>query len=209
MLDLAVQKLNFTVKLDSLKDYYNTLVTDYEHLRWSWDKHGTDITDEWRQRMMSEPGTLLPYGWAIQSNLVDPTVPCPPYNISTHKRCEYRNTELAFGLVTKLQKLMPYTYRWSLAVQPPGGKVSRHVDQGDEYTGHIFISSTDQALFKFWKNNDTKSFNMPADGSVWLVDTIIEHETENYSTNEYRIGLVFRFNRKDVDKIWALTGEVS
>jgi hypothetical protein len=208
MLETAVQPLNFTVNLDSLQDYYNTLVTKYEHLRWSWDKHGGEITEEWQQRMLAEPGTQLPYGWAIQSNLVDDSIPCPPYNISTHERCEYRNTELAFGLVTKLQALMPYTYRWSVAVQPPGGKVIRHVDQGDEYTGHIFIRSTDKALFTFWKNNNSKSFNMPADGSVWLVDTIIEHETENFSKDEYRVGLVFRFKRKNLDLIRSITGEI-
>jgi hypothetical protein len=208
MLDAAVTKLNFTIKLDSLKEYYHTLVNRYDHLRWCWEKHGDDITEEWRQRMMLDQGTLLPYGWAIQSNLVDINIPCPPYNISTHSRCEYRNTELALGLVTQLQTLIPYSYRWSLVVQPPTGKVSRHVDQGDEYTAHIPIYEAPNAVFKFWDGNQRRDFKMQADGSVYLVDTIIEHETENYDTTD-RIGLVFRFKRTDLTKLLAITGEIS
>lgn len=209
MLDNAVRKLNFTIKLESLKDYYHTLVKDYDHLKWCWSRHGNEITEEWRQRMMLDQGTLLPYGWAIQSNLVDATIPCPPYNISTHPRCDYRNTELAFGLVTTLQQLMPYTYRWSLVVQPPRGKVSRHTDQGDEYTGHIPIYEAEKAVFKFWdKQENRKDFNMQADGSVYLVDTIIDHETENFDKVN-RVGLVFRFKRSDLPQLLELKGQIS
>ena len=48
---------------------------------------------------------------------------------------------------------------------------------------------------------------MIADGTVYLVDTIIEHETENYSNTD-RIGLVFRFKRDDLPKLLELTGEI-
>lgn len=210
MLDSAVTKLNFTVKLDSLQDYYQTLQTKYDHLCWKWDRYKHEITDEWYKRITSNgPGCTLPYGWAIQSNLVDLSIPCPPYNISTHERTVYRNTELAFGLVTKLQELIPYAYRWSLVVQPPGGKVSRHVDQGDEYTAHIPIYDAPGAVFKFWdESNNRKDFGIPADGSVYLVDTIIQHETENYSNTD-RVGLVFRFKRSDLPNLLQLTGEIS
>jgi hypothetical protein len=209
MLDQAIIKLNFTIKLDSLRDYYHTLVNDYDHFKWNWERNGTEITDEWRERMMQDQGTLLPYGWAIQSNLVDINIPCPPYNISTHPRTTYRNTELAFGLVTKLQELIPYSYRWSLVVQPPGGKVARHVDQGDEYTAHIPIYEAPASVFKFWDDNENqKNFSMSADGTVYLVDTIIQHETENYDTTD-RIGLVFRFNRADLPKLLLLEGEIT
>lgn len=210
MLDDAVIKLNFTVKLESLKNYYHTLKNEYEHLCWRWEKNGHEITEEWHDRILSNGiGCTYPYGWAIQSNLVDLSIPCPPYNISIYDRTEYRNTELAFGLVTKLQSLMPYTYRWSLVVQPPKGKVSRHVDQGDEYTGHIPIYEAANAVFKFWDNEENrKDFTMIADGSVYLVDTIIEHETENYD-NDDRIGLVFRFKRDMLPELLKITGEIN
>ena len=209
MLDNAITKLNFTVNLESLQEYYRTLTTDYDHLCWKLERYGKDITQEWYDRIASNgPGCLLPYGWAIQSNLVDLSLPCPPYNISTHERTRYRNTELAFGIVTKLQELIPYAYRWSLVVQPPTGKVSRHVDQGDEYTAHIPIYDAPGAIFKFWDDaGNRKDFGIPANGSVYLVDTIIEHETENYSDFD-RVGLVFRFKRDDLPKLLQLTGEV-
>ena len=197
MLDTAVTKLNFTVKLDSLREYYDILKNRYEHLCWRWDKNGHEITEEWHDRILSNGiGCTYPYG-------------CPPYNISIYERTEYRNTELAFGLVTKLQELMPYTYRWSLVVQPPGGKVSRHVDQGDEYTGHIPIFDAPGATFKFWdQNNNQRDFGIPADGSVYLVDTIIEHETENFGDTD-RVGLVFRFKRDMLPTLLELEGEIS
>jgi hypothetical protein len=49
---------------------------------------------------------------------------------------------------------------------------------------------------------------MEADGNVYLADTIIDHETENYGT-ENRVGLVFRFWRKDLTTLLQLTGEIS
>lgn len=202
MLDNAITQLNLSVDINSLREYYHSLIKDYEHLRWSWNKNGDEITDEWKQRIKSNGiGCTYPYGWAIQSNLLDKSIPCPPYNISIHERGEYEDTELVFGIVKKLRDLMPYTYRWSLVVQPPNGKVSRHVDQGDEYTAHIPIYEASEAVFKFWDDlGNRKDFTMEADGSVYLVDTIIEHETENYSDTD-RVGLVFRFKREDLPRL--------
>lgn len=210
MLDNAITKLNFTVSLELLQNYYSTLVEDYEHLRWAWDKNGKEITDEWYNRILSNGiGCTYPYGWAIQSNLIDKTIPCPPYNISIHKRGEYEDTELMFGIVKRLKDLMPYTYRWSLVVQPPEGKVSRHVDQGDEYTAHIPIYEAPDAVFKFWDNcENRKDFTMQADGSVYLVDTIIQHETENFSSTN-RAGLVFRFKRSDLPRLLEIKGTIT
>lgn len=210
MLDNAITKLNFTVSLELLQNYYSTLVEDYEHLRWAWDKNGKEITDEWYNRILSNGiGCTYPYGWAIQSNLIDKTIPCPPYNISIHERGEYKDTELMFGIVKRLKDLMPYTYRWSLVVQPPEGKVSRHVDQGDEYTAHIPIYEAPDAVFKFWDNYENrKDFTMQADGSVYLVDTIIQHETENFSRTN-RAGLVFRFKRSDLPKLLEIKGTIT
>jgi len=210
MLDNAITKLNFTVNLDSLREYYHTLINDYEHLRWAWDKNGKEITEEWYDRIISNGiGCTYPYGWAIQSNLIDKSIPCPPYNISIHPRGLYEDTELMFGLVKKLKDMMPYTFRWSMVVQPPEGKVSRHVDAGDQYTAHIPIYEAPKAVFKFWDENETrKDFTFNADGSVYLVDTIISHETENYSDTD-RVGLVFRFFRKDLPKLQKIVGEIS
>jgi hypothetical protein len=64
-------------------------------------------------------------------------------------------------------------------------------------------------VFKFWDTDESQQlFNMDADGSVYLVDTIIPHETENYDITD-RIGIVFRFKRDDLPKLQQITGEIS
>lgn len=203
-----IKKLNFTVDLNELNDYYQNIKTNYEHLRWDYHKCRHEITEEWRERLQAHYGADRGWGWAIQSNLVDENLPCPPYNISTHPLCEYRNTALAQGLILRLQALMPYTYRWSMFVQLPGGTVPRHVDQFDEYTGHIPLQWPSESVFECGIDEDNlETITMPADGSIYLVDTLIPHATFNRS-NQERIGLVFRFHRSHLSEILAITGQV-
>ena len=200
--------LNFTIDIPELISYYDELVTNYEHLRWDFNKCKNDITDEWYDKMLSTPGANEGWGWALQSNLVDMSLPCPPYNISTHPRCDYRNTEMVKGVISRLQLAMPYAYRWALFVQPPGGTVPRHIDQLDEYTVHIPIQWDSDSVFEIGDDPDTPNvITFPADGSVYLLDTIIAHSTINRSDRN-RIGIVFRFNRKHLVHILTLTGEI-
>lgn len=199
-------KLNCRVDLDELWNYYNTLSSQHQDLRWTWEKNGHEIKELWRQRMLSEKGTLLQTGWAIQSNIVDIDIPCPPYNVSIHETCEYRNTKLAFGPIERYQKLMPFTYRWSLVVQPPTGKVAKHIDQGDEYTAHIPIQWDSDSVFVCGEEEDT-IITFPPTGEIYVLDTTIPHYTENRS-NRDRIGVVFRFNHSDLPKLLDLQGKI-
>ena len=199
-------KLNCRVDLDELANYYNTVNSEYQDLKWTWDKNGHEITQQWRERMMSEPGTLLQSGWAIQSNLVDDSIPCPPYNVSIHPTREYRNTKLAFGIIERMQQLMPNTYRWSLITQPPGGKVAKHVDQGDEYTAHIPLFWDKDAVFVCGEDEDT-IVTFPPTGEIYILDTTVPHYTENRSSAE-RVGVIFRFNHAELPNLLALTGTI-
>jgi len=204
----VVKKLNFTVDLNELNNYYEDLKNNFEYLRWDFAKCQHEITDEWRERIQSHYGADRGWGWAIQSNLVDENLPCPPYNISTHPQCQYRNTKMAKGIILRLQTIMPYTYRWSLFVQCPGGTVPRHVDQYDECTGHIPLQWDTDAVFECGEDeNNIEKITMPADGSVYLVNTLIPHATFNRSNRE-RIGLVFRFHRSQLENILKITGQV-
>ena len=202
-----VKKLNFTVDLNELAEYYNMLQRDYESLRWDFAKCQHEITDEWRDRIQSHYGAERGWGWAIQSNLVDDTLPCPPYNISTHPRCEYRNTSMAQGLILRLQQAMPYTYRWSLFVQLPGGTVPRHVDANDEYTGHIPLYWDEQAVFEMGIDEDNVENITCPPGGVYLVDTLVPHATFNRS-NSNRVGIVFRMKRENYDHLMSITGQI-
>lgn len=198
---MVVQKLDFTVPIDDLQTYYNILKTDYEHLNWSWKKCGADIIKQWRDAAYSDPANLLTCGWAIQSNLKDITKPCPPWNISTLETVEYRNTELAFGIIERLQNVIPYAYRWSVSVQPPGGKVSRHSDQDDEYTVWIPIYTKGPAI------TFDKDYELEADGSAYIIDTTQEHHTFN-SSNQDRVTIIFRLKQHKLNDLLSLEGTI-
>lgn len=202
MEDLLV-KLNFTIPVQDLQSYYNTLNEKYQHLNWSWAKCGGDIVDQWRESAYQDPANLLTHGWAIQSNLKDITIPCPPWNISIHETVDYRNTELAFGIIDQLQKAIPYGYRWAVSVQPPGGKVSLHSDQEDEYTVWIPIYSKGTAI-TFVSTEKTIDYCLPSDGSGYLMNTSIPHYTENTS-DITRVAIIFRLNQKHKNDVLTVT----
>lgn len=202
-----VKKLNFTVDLKEFEDYYTDLQNNYEHLRWDFRKCVTEVKQEWQDRISAHYGADRGYGWAIQSNLVDPNLPCPPYNISIHPKCEYRNTDMAKGLILKLQTALPYAYRWSLFVLMPGGNVPRHIDDNEEYTGHIPLFWDEQAVFEMgWDKDPVQTFIFPP-GGVYLVNTLVPHATFNKS-NVNRVGLVFRMKKADFDKVMLLEGKI-
>jgi Aspartyl/Asparaginyl beta-hydroxylase len=205
----TIKKLNFTVNLDELKDYYQDLQENYQHLCWDFRKvKRGDITDEWFDRIKSHNGANLGIGWAIQSNLVDINIPCPPYNISTLPQCPYRNTEMAKGLILRMQQAMPYTYRWSLFVQLPGGTVPRHIDQYDECTVHIPLQWDPEAVFEIGEDeNNLETVTFPPTGEAYMVNTLISHATFNRSIRD-RIGLVFRLSRDDLEKLYSVTGQL-
>jgi hypothetical protein len=206
-MDFLYKKLGFNINHQELIDYYNDLEKNYEQLKWSWDKCKDDIKSEWQDRMLNIPGADLGWGWGIQSNIVDISVPTPPYNISTHELCEYRNTELAKGFILRLQEKIPYATRWGLFVQPPGGTVPKHSDQEDEVTIHIPIYWPSDAVFEVYHPDRTETITFPADGSAYILDTIIPHATFNRS-NENRVGIVFRIKRNDIKKILFLQGQI-
>lgn len=199
MLEKILTKLNFKVDIQELRNYYHVLETEYKQLDWSWERCGNDVVKQWRDAAYLDPANLLTHGWAIQSNLKDIDKPCPPWNISTLETVEYRNTKLVFGVVERLQKNIPYGYRWSVSVQPPGGKVTRHSDQEDEFTVWIPVY-TDGPSIVF-----DKEYSLTADGSAYMLDTTFPHYTENTS-NTVRVTLIFRLNQKHAEQILSLEG---
>lgn len=200
MIDKVLHTLDFSVDLIKLRDYYNTVVSEYQHLKW--DYNVGKITQEWTERMESEPATLIPYGWAIQSNIRE-NEPCPPYNITTHERVPYHNTELMFGIIKELHELLPYAYRWAISVQPPKGKVSLHSDQEDELTVWIPIYSNNDASITYVIDDIEYPIYLPATGNLYLLDTTLPHYTINHGDTD-RVAIIFRLNNKHRDEIIQL-----
>lgn len=204
MIDKILTNLNFTLDIGELREYYNTLTVQYPHLDWSWEKCGSDIVDQWRAAAYQDPANLLTHGWAIQSNLKDISLPCPPWNISKHETVEYRNTELAFGIIHRLQQAMPYGYRWAISVQPPGGKVSLHSDQEDECTVWIPIY-TEGVAITFVTSEKNTEYCLDSNGSAYLFDTTVPHLTYNNSTQD-RVTIIFRLKTKHLTELLAVQG---
>jgi hypothetical protein len=201
---MIIQKLNFNIQLDELRTYYETLKTKYDHLDWRYDPCKTNIIKQWKDAAQIDPANLLTHGWAIQSNLKDLTIPCPPWDISAVNTTEYRNTELAFGIIERLQHAIPHGHRWSVSVQPPGGKVSLHSDESDEMTVWIPIY-TNGAVITFVVNEKDVSYPLISDGSAYLLDTNIPHFTSN-SSKEDRVTIIFRINLKYIDNLQSVKG---
>lgn len=199
-------KLNFIVDHDQLREYYNILKSKYQHLDWSWQRCGDTIVEQWRDAAYADPANLLTHGWAIQSNLKDITLPCPPWNISTLETVEYRNTELAFGIIERLQNAIPYAYRWAVSVQPPGGKVSLHSDHEDEYTVWIPIYTNGVAI-TFVTDEKNTDYTLHSDGSAYLLDTTVPHTTYNYSDHD-RVTVIFRMKQTDTETLLSLSGNI-
>jgi hypothetical protein len=199
-------KLNVTVDINELREYYNTLTTKFQHLDWSWNKCGNTIVKQWRDAAYTDPSNLLTHGWAIQSNLKDISLPCPPWNISTLETVEYRNTELAFGIIERLQAAIPYAYRWAVSVQPPGGKVSLHSDQEDECTVWIPIY-TDGVAITFVTEEKNTGYCLDSDGGAYLLDTTVPHFTYN-DADQDRVAIIFRLKQTNINELLALTGTI-
>jgi hypothetical protein len=206
MLENILTRLPVKVDIQELREYYNTLTTKYKHLDWSWERCGDTIIEQWRDAAYADPANLLTHGWAIQSNLKDLTIPCPPWDISTLETTEYRNTELVFGIIEKLQSAIPYGYRWAVSVQPPNGKVSLHSDQEDEVTVWIPIYTDGIAITFVISNKDT-GYCLESNGSAYLLDTTIPHYTYNDSKQD-RVTIIFRLNKKYVKDLLSVDGAI-
>jgi hypothetical protein len=205
MLGNILTKLNFSVDIQELRNYYNLLITEYNHLNWSWDRCGNTVVKQWRDAAYADPANLLTHGWAIQSNLKDLTIPCPPWNISTLETTDYQNTELVFGIIERLQAVMPFGYRWAVSVQPPGGKVSLHSDQDDELTVWIPIYTSGVAITFVVSNNI--DYSLESDGSAYLLDTTFPHYTHN-SSEQDRVTIIVRLNKKYVNELLDIHGVI-
>jgi hypothetical protein len=133
-------------------------------------------------------------GWALQSDMADTTM-LPSMLKSKHPKVPWYNTELMFGIMQRLYDKIPYAYRWTLFVLPPGGKVVRHADH-DQYVIVIPIHWEPEATFTL---GDTP-YTFPADGSAYLLDVEVPHDTVNHSSKD-RVNLIARINRDKLSDI--------
>jgi hypothetical protein len=203
-LDTAVRELNFTVDLKELEQYYTILKTQYEHLHWTWEKNSIHLEENAKNACVNLAETIM-HGWPLQSDLADITIP-PSMLKSKHKRTDWYNTELMFGITKRMQERIPYAYRWTFFVLPPKGQVPKHIDL-DEYVVHLPLYWGEDAKFILGDAPNSREYSLPATGKAYVVDVEIPHETINNSTED-RVGLIFRIKRCDINKLLSVTGNI-
>jgi len=185
-----MQSLNFQIKeltnihfeLSELQAYYTTIESEYAKLKWTLPKH-----------INTESHTVSKmYSWAIQSNLKDPTIPCPPYHIDAgYEFCDEDNcqvpTPMIFGFAKKILKTFPNVRQLGIAGHPPGTKINLHYDNTDFLKIHIPIKTNPDA----WMLFDSERYNLEV-GKAYLVNTTVLHGTDNLGDDD-RVHLIFKF----------------
>jgi hypothetical protein len=194
------EKLHFKLSLPELQEYYHTLKTKYEHLHWTWEKNNIHIDDIAAAECIERKNTLM-NGWPLQSNMKDRSLPASMLK-TKHPTIEWYNTELMFGIMKRLQEKIPYAYRWTLFVLPPGGEVVSHVDN-NQYVIIIPIQWDVNAIF----NLNNVAYSFLADGSAYVLDVEYAHDTANHSDID-RVNLIARIPRDKITDLLSLTGEI-
>jgi aspartyl/asparaginyl beta-hydroxylase (cupin superfamily) len=189
---------NFTIKkLENIKfnhnellDYYNKIVKDYQHLKWT-------VTNDYDTKTHNVDNV---YSWAIQSNLKDPTKPCPPYHIKHDSEVIESHsfdveTELNFGFGKKILDTFKGIRQTVIAAHPPGTVVDFHTDNAEFIKVHIPIITNEKSYFLF----ENEKFNLEV-GNAYLVNTALPHGTSNEG-DEDRVHFIFKIPKDSVDEL--------
>ena len=128
-----VEKLNFSVDVTQLQDYYQTLTLNYPEYRWSVKEFAKK--DKYTATRVAD--SLPNYGWAITTEVLDETIKSNPpwpevlneFSYAEKNLKEERKTLLAFGIVEKLLEVIPYAHHVIISVFPSTGATIPHTDQ--------------------------------------------------------------------------------
>lgn len=182
-LDFKIKKLdNVKFNVNELLAYYDKIVAEYQHLKWM----PTDKTNKLDHNVDNI------YSWAIQSNYIDPDIPCPPYHIDDSELCDPLDrfatpTKLVFGFGKKIVDAFPSIRQTGIAGHPPGTKIQLHPDNDEFLKIHIPIKTNPNAWFFF----EDEKFNMEV-GHAYMVNTVLPHGTDNQGDTD-RVHLIFKF----------------
>lgn len=190
-MDFKVIKLdNVKFSYQELLDYYNQVVEKYQHLKWTVDAD-FDVKTHSVDNM---------YSWAIQSNLKDPTQPCPPYHVKEDDDVHPNNdfsvpTELIFGFARKIIKAFPRVRQTIIAGHPPGTRIDLHIDNDEFIKIHIPIKANKNSYFKFEDENFVLE-----EGHAYLINTALPHGVENEGDDD-RVHFIFKLHKDDINLI--------
>lgn len=190
-----IVSLDVDFDFNEIVDYYRTLEKDYQHLKWTLEL----VKDVDGAEGHSVEGA---FGWGIQSNLEDLSVPCPPYDIHKHGSKIYRDTELVFGFAEKLKQFFGPVRQLSIASHPPGVIINTHIDNPEYFKIHIPIFSNDKSFFNF----ENQSYVMEP-GKMYCVFTELPHGTANMGDTD-RVHLMFKLPMAMRESILDISGKL-
>ena len=176
---MHIKELDWHFDYQELLHYYNIVSNKYQHLKWD-DRLLQDVYGADRHQINGV------YGWGIQSNLVDSTKPCPPYNIHKETVDDYYDTELVFGFINNIKIKYPEARQISISGHPSGVCIDQHVDTDKYLKIHLPIIASEQSFFVF----DNIEYNLQP-GKAYLVNTNLPHGTINKG-NIDRVHLFFK-----------------
>lgn len=194
MLEFKVKQLaNIKFNMIELLEYYNTLVSDYQHLKWTVPSTMNTLT----HRVDSM------YSWAIQSNLKDPTLPCPPYHIQDKELVDSKDTfqvptDLIFGYGRKILDTFPNVRQTVIACHPPDTFIDQHIDTEQFVKIHVPIITNSQSYMVF----GDELYNLRV-GSMYMINTSYMHGVHNRGTTD-RVHLIFKITLSDAQNILNL-----
>lgn len=136
------------------------------------------------------------YSWAIQSNLKDPSKPCPPYHIQDKESRDPSDsfqvpTELIFGFGKKIIDNFPNVRQTVIACHPPGSFIDQHIDTEQFVKIHIPIKTNEHSYFVFGE----EEFNLEV-GNMYLINTSLMHGTDNQGDSD-RIHLICKMTESE------------
>ena len=183
--------LNVQFDLSEARDYFHSVEKNYPHLKYLPDDNAVDIN------LHKVTGF---YGYGIQSNLEDLSVPCPPYHVHKKGSDIYRDTVLMYGFAKKLVDFFPEVRQLGISVHPPGVEINQHIDNDEYYKIHIPLFSNDRSYFSFGKEK-----NVMEPGKIYLVETKYMHGTCN-AGNSDRVHILFKLHRNSFDNVMNMSG---
>lgn len=187
MFDFDIKELpNIKFSIEQLEEYFNEVVR-YDNLKWKPDR--SDTTDHKVNKL---------YGWAIQSNLKDPTKSCPLYDIKHDNEVigTFDNpTELVFGFAKLIIDSIPQIRQTVISAHPPGTTINQHIDNYEFLKVHIPIKTNKNSFFVF----EDKRYNLEV-GKAYLINTTREHGTTNDGDSD-RIHFIFKIPVAVVDDL--------
>jgi hypothetical protein len=180
MLNFKIRRLdNIKFSYQELLDYYHTIKSNYQHMKWT---PPTDMSD-------------MAYCWSIQTKMKDPSIPCSPYHWPGDDEKDFNSdfdtpTDMLFGFGQKILDTFSKVKQTVITVHRPGTKLPWHIDSEtyleDHWKIHLPIETNHQSYFQY----EGEEFVLAA-GHAYLVNTSINHATDNRGTTE-RAHLIFK-----------------